>query len=142
MNYLLYVLLTLALLAIAIAGAVEILSGTQLFLNGPRWVNVWQYGLVLCAGCLLLAFNADDLRATCKDAARLISFPLLLWSMLGVFPVFAALWSTNLGFFLKLVATVGMIAVAIYIWYLIIRYLMVQARPGFFKRRRSGPPSA
>lgn len=142
MKYLLYVLLTLALLAITIAGAVEILSGTQLFLNGPRWINVWQYGLLLSAGCLLLAFNADDLRATCKDAARLISFPLLLWAILGFFPALGAVWAKTPGTFLKVFVTLGMSAVTVFIWYLIIRYLMVQARPGFFKRRRSGPPSA
>ncbi len=137
MKFLLYVLLTLALLAVTIAGAVEILSGTQLFLNGPRWVNVWQYGLLLCTGCLLMVFNADDLRGTCKDTFRLISFPLLLWAVLGIFPGLTTIWATSWTTFLKLVFSIAFVVVDIYIWYLIIRYLMVQLRPGQQAHRAS-----
>ena len=137
MKFLLYVLLTLALVAITIAGAAEILGLAQLFLNGPRWVNVWQYGLLLSAGCLLLGFNPEDLRATAKDTIRLISFPLLLWSVLGIFPGLTAVWATSWGVFPKLVVSIAFVVIDIYIWYLIIRYLMVQVRPGQRAHRAS-----
>lgn len=132
MKVLVQILATLFVLGVAVAGVVEILGFRIGPLDGPRWINVWQYGLGIMAGCLIIAFDTDDLIESVRLSIRLMSFPLLFWIAALIFPGLSVIWQMDWVVLAQFFASLGLVVVWLYVIYLDVRYLMLQAPPGYF----------